>query len=340
VNREVSGFEVLVVLAGGAGFFVVGATWGTDAAHALVIAMMVVGLAGEPLLVLAHELGHATAGVWLTGRPVRVQIGDPPFRLRFAIGRIRVEYAPGGYLAHCVLDDSSVVTGRAFLLTALAGPAVNLALAAVLGGLALIPDDRSSIAFWLLALSAGGSLLMGLVNLIPLRGLPAWWPGTMSTEEHLSDGYLVLLALTAGLGNVLSAPEPRRVLGEDASRALVAAASAAYSEQASMIETSHLLVGLYAEGQGVASRILRESGYRAAAPPAYVPPNQLEVTPAVKRVFHRAKDLLTLRGDEYIDTEHLLLSLIEDPDGPADRLTGLGVDRTQLRRRLLEALAR
>jgi ATP-dependent Clp protease ATP-binding subunit ClpA len=50
--------------------------------------------------------------------------------------------------------------------------------------------------------------------------------------------------------------------------------------------------------------------------------------------------VLSLRGDPQIATEHLLLGLVEERDGPvAAVLERGGVDRERVRQRLLEALS-
>ena len=54
----------------------------------------------------------------------------------------------------------------------------------------------------------------------------------------------------------------------------------------------------------------------------------------------RATDLLTLRGDQNIDTEHVLLALIEELGSSAvQTLAQAGVDPAQVRQAALQALA-
>ena len=64
------------------------------------------------------------------------------------------------------------------------------------------------------------------------------------------------------------------------------------------------------------------------------------LSPAAQRALERAKAVLSLRGDPMIDTEHMLLGLVEDGN---DSVTGAlargGADRGELRRRLLHALS-
>jgi ATP-dependent Clp protease ATP-binding subunit ClpA len=67
---------------------------------------------------------------------------------------------------------------------------------------------------------------------------------------------------------------------------------------------------------------------------------ELQLTPSVKRALKRARSYLTLRGDQQIESQHLLLGLVEEPDSSAvEMLARARVDRAQVRRRVLEALA-
>jgi hypothetical protein len=197
MSRKLSAFEVVLgVFGAGLAFAAIASgheRWIEVAAPAGIVA----GFLIEPLLICAHEFGHALAAVALTRRRVHIRMGEPPFAVRIAMGKISVDYAPGGYVAHCEFDPSTL-TPRGLFVTSLAGPLASVMLGLGLAWSAVERQDHSDVLFWILALAAGGSLLLGVANAIPFRHLPGWWPGAMRLEEGPSDGHLALLALRTG----------------------------------------------------------------------------------------------------------------------------------------------
>lgn len=119
--------------------------------------------------------------------------------------------------------------------------------------------------------------------------------------------------------------------------------------------TEHLLVGLAAERQGVARRLLAGVGVdlarvreavlliidRGAGPAADTP---LLPTPRLHRAIEVARAEAARLGHDYLGTEHLLLGLLhrDEADGgtPASIaiLEQLGVDLDHLRRQSLDAI--
>jgi hypothetical protein len=294
----------------------------------------------EPVLVLAHELGHAAAAVHVTRRPARVQSGTPPHSWRFSIGRVQVDYSWRGYIGHCEFDRSVPITGWGLFLIAVAGPAANLLIAILLGGIAYLSPDASSLVLWTLFLSAAASLFLAVGNLIPQSDLPEWWPGAIESDHLISDGYIALLAFKGGLRRTLLAPPPPRLFSSETRRALLAAGGFARAQRRAEVGPDHLLLGLFDVGDGAAARILRECGFQPPRREFGGPPVEPVLTPAAKRAIVRAKAVLSLRGDPVIATEHLLLALVEERDGPvAAVLEGGGADRARVRQRLLETLA-
>jgi hypothetical protein len=294
----------------------------------------------EPLLVLAHELGHAAAAVHVTRRPARVQSGQPPHSWRFSIGRVQVDYSWRGYTGHCEFDRSVPITGWGLFLIAVAGPAANLVVAILLGCIAYLNPDAPSLVVWTLYLTAVASALLAVGNLIPQSDLPEWWPGGIESDHVISDGYIALLALKGGLRSTLLAPPPPRLFNGDARQALLAAGGFARAQRRPEVGPDHLLLGLFDVGDGAAARVLRECGFRPPPREFGGPPVDPVLTPAAKRAIERAKAVLSLRGDPQIATEHLLLGLVEERDGPAAAvLEHGGVDRERVRQRLLEALS-
>jgi hypothetical protein len=99
-------------------------------------------LAWIPLLVLAHELGHAAGILYFTRSPVAIELGDRPFRLRFESGRCEFDVSPltaFTFRGRCAWDPLRLKRRRDESWIALAGPGASLLTAAALlaGGMAL-----------------------------------------------------------------------------------------------------------------------------------------------------------------------------------------------------------
>ncbi|MFD7261236.1 Clp protease N-terminal domain-containing protein [Streptomyces sp. NPDC059874] len=114
------------------------------------------------------------------------------------------------------------------------------------------------------------------------------------------------------------------------------------------IRTEHLVLGLLAEPEGLASFALRAQGIAAddvrAAVTAVLPPAQAEVPELIPFDASAKKALeLTFRealrlGHSYVGTEHVLLALLEQENGEG-LLSGLGVDKDAVESTVSEALA-
>lgn len=112
-----------------------------------------------------------------------------------------------------------------------------------------------------------------------------------------------------------------------ARRALTLAKEEATRLQQREIDTEHLLLGLLAEKEGLAVKVLDELGCdrraiqqrveeRVAGPqPARWPWNQPTLAHGAKRVIEFAVDMARQLGHKYIGTEHLLLGLLEESEG-------------------------
>ncbi len=108
------------------------------------------------------------------------------------------------------------------------------------------------------------------------------------------------------------------------------------------VGTEHLLLGLLAAGEGVGARALVASGASleggrqkvADAVPAEergVGAGELPLTDRARRVLERASRLSLRQHDQKVDSEHVLLSLL-DVEGTAGQvLRGLGIDLAGLR---------
>ncbi|OKL52606.1 ATP-dependent Clp protease ATP-binding subunit [Buchananella hordeovulneris] len=116
------------------------------------------------------------------------------------------------------------------------------------------------------------------------------------------------------------------------------------------IGTEHLLLGLIAEGEGVAAKALEQMDITLEAVRAEVveqigsdgpaPKNNLPFTPHVKTVFQLALREALQLGHNYIGTEHLLLGLLKESDGVATKvLTNLGANIGQIRDTVLQMVS-
>src|SRR5688500_2177816 len=134
---------------------------------------------------------------------------------------------------------------------------------------------------------------------------------------------------------------------ERARRAVDAAAVAARDLRHNFVGTEHLLLGLFAQPEGLAARALAEAGVDRKAVEAKV----LEVVPRggepmLENPLYTPRASLALQGaleealrlgHNYIGTEHILLGLVRDRDALSARaLKELGVSMESIRSRLVE----
>ncbi|NLA57927.1 MAG: AAA family ATPase, partial [Firmicutes bacterium] len=115
-----------------------------------------------------------------------------------------------------------------------------------------------------------------------------------------------------------------------------------------VVGTEHILLGLVAEGHGVAARVLQELGpldqirsevERVIGRGDGVTVGQIGFTPRAKRVLELAFDEARQLGHTYIGTEHILLGLIREGEGVAAQvLRNLGADLERVRRQVLGLL--
>jgi hypothetical protein len=116
------------------------------------------------------------------------------------------------------------------------------------------------------------------------------------------------------------------------------------------IGTEHILLGLVQEGSGVAAQVLKnldvdlrkvrvEVERLVQLGNSPVSGSQLPFTPRAKRVLEIALEEAQNLGHNYIGTEHLLLGLIHERDGPAAHvLQNLGVKREEVREEVVELI--
>ena len=116
------------------------------------------------------------------------------------------------------------------------------------------------------------------------------------------------------------------------------------------IGTEHLLLGLIQVEDGVAAESLQSLGVSPAAVRERVeevigrgrwaPPVNIPYEPRAKKVLDLSLREALALGDHRVGTEHILLGLIREGDGPAALvLTSLGADLSRVRQQVLELLA-
>ncbi|HVU14849.1 MAG TPA: Clp protease N-terminal domain-containing protein [Phototrophicaceae bacterium] len=108
-----------------------------------------------------------------------------------------------------------------------------------------------------------------------------------------------------------------------AQRILVAAQEEAANLRNATVETPHLLLGMLRVEDSVAYRVLNDlridydrvlNVVRQAHPAEPTPPQSQELAPETKRLLESALQIARQRGDQFIGSEHLLLSLVKGED--------------------------
>lgn len=116
-----------------------------------------------------------------------------------------------------------------------------------------------------------------------------------------------------------------------------------------VVGTEHILLGLIAEGEGVAAKALSALGIsvdqvrgeveRVIGKGESVTTGQIGFTPRSKRVLELAFDEARQLGHTYIGTEHILLGLVREGEGIASQiLKALGADLDVMRKQVIELL--
>ena len=132
-------------------------------------------------------------------------------------------------------------------------------------------------------------------------------------------------------------------------KAIEFAQRAAQELQQDYIGTEHILLGLIHESGGVAADALESVGLdyaqiaervrRIASHEADYPADNPYYTPRAKRVMEGAMEEAQQMGHDYVGTEHILLSLLEETEGDAiEVLESLGVDIDALEDVVLDRL--
>ena len=117
-----------------------------------------------------------------------------------------------------------------------------------------------------------------------------------------------------------------------ARRVVVMAQEEARKMNHKYIGTEHLLLGLLAEGEGVAAKSLgslgidlnstRETVIETVGVGQQAPTGHIPFTPRAKKVLELALREALQLGHNYIGTEHILLGLIREGEGVAAQVLG------------------
>ena len=233
------------------------------------------------------------------------------------------------------------------ICTIFLGPAASLVAVALI--LLAVRVGPSATAFVPIAIAAGAASLL-LLNLVPFEQRGSWSLGTPLVGPA-TDGLLPLRALRGHEGRRIWNPAPRRSQRPpappraDSGRTRLARACTRRGSQTGEVRPEHLLSALASEPRGAAGMILRSAGViTSVQPPAdnTPPPLRTPTSPAVVdvKILDRSRSLLTLRGDAAVDTEHLLLALLESGDPTVQAaLHEAGADPAAMRQELLARLS-
>lgn len=134
-----------------------------------------------------------------------------------------------------------------------------------------------------------------------------------------------------------------------ARRVIVLAQEEARTLNHNYIGTEHLLLGLIAEGEGVATQALESLGVSLEGLRAKTeeligrgqisPSGHIPFTPRAKRVMELSLREALQLGHNWIGTEHILLALIRIGEGgAADLLTGTGIELARTRHAVIKIL--
>ena len=113
------------------------------------------------------------------------------------------------------------------------------------------------------------------------------------------------------------------------------------------IGTEHVLLGMLAEGEGIAAQVLVSADISLDAARSRVeatgrrgsssPSGHIPFTPRAKKVLEYALREALQLGGNFIDTEHLLLALLREGEGIAIQvLVNLGADLDRVREQVIE----
>ncbi|WP_019200444.1 Clp protease N-terminal domain-containing protein [Tsukamurella sp. 1534] len=128
---------------------------------------------------------------------------------------------------------------------------------------------------------------------------------------------------------------------------VVAAQDEARAAGSTVIDTDHMLLGLFREPEGIAARLLVGRGVTEEAVRARISvrentdvPEMIPFTPAGKKAVEMILREALRLGHNYVGTEHILLGILAEDAGPgATMLADLGIDHAAVDAAVREVLS-
>jgi prophage maintenance system killer protein len=231
----------------------------------------------------------------------------------------------------------------------------QVALAAMLQFLALNgwdmdPDPPGPVAAMVTQLAAGTLDTKDVANWLAPRLRPSGRAATRVKEAPMRERPALPLAERIKRATMRTRPKGMFTRFTDRARRVVVLAQDEARELGhGFAGTEHLLLGLLAEGEGIAALALESLGISLAEARDRVeeiagrgqdaPAGHIPFTPPAKQVLERALREALQLGHTYIGTEHLLLSLLaEGDDITAQVLAGRGADYALVQERVVALL--
>ncbi len=219
-----------------------------------------------------------------------------------------------------------------------------------LNGWAMDPDPPGPVAAMVAQLAAGALGTKDVADWLAPRLRPSDRPATRLKEAPMRARPALPLAERIRRATMRTRPKGMFMRFTDRARRVVVLAQDEARELGhGFVGPEHLLLGLLAEGEGIAALALESLGIsleeardrveEIAGRGQDAPTGHIPFTPPAKQVLERALREALQLGHHYIGTEHLLLSLLaEGDDIAAQVLAGRGASYAQVRERVLALL--
>ncbi len=273
-----------------------------------------------------------------------------PAAAEHALAQARPGSEPGGPAARAAALRHALVRQRP-----LRRGNQQVALAAMLqflalNGWAMDPDPPGPVAAMVAQLAAGALGTKDVADWLAPRLRPSDRPATRLKEAPMRARPALPLAERIRRATMRTRPKGMFMRFTDRARRVVVLAQDEARELGhGFVGPEHLLLGLLAEGEGIAALALESLGIsleeardrveEIAGRGQDAPTGHIPFTPPAKQVLERALREALQLGHHYIGTEHLLLSLLaEGDDIAAQVLAGRGASYAQVRERVLALL--
>jgi len=212
------------------------------------------------------------------------------------------------------------------------------------------PDPAEDVAAMVTGLTAGTLDAKDAADWLAPRLRPGGGAGARMKEAPMRDRPALPLAVRIRRATTRTRPKDLFTRFTDrARRVVVLAQDEARDLGHGSVGTEHLLLGLLAEGEGVAALALESLGISLeeardrvegiADRGQHTPSGHIPFTPRAKKVLELSLREALQLGHDYIGTEHILLGLIREDDGiPAQVLAGQGASYALVRERVVALL--